>query len=95
MGKTHRFSPEDHDFGHQNHRIRRKDLAQAKREMAVPILSSLAPVIILPVEAPRAFDDGYVPDRAASEASMEQEYIRGYRLDLIHELGEQMLQDDV
>ncbi len=87
MGKTRRYSPEP-DYEVVEHRERgRRPVRLLSKKAAAKIARGL-PVVQVPVKVPRITMQEWIPPRSESA---QQERVRDYRLDLLQELGEQML----
>lgn len=89
MGKTYRYSPEE-DWDPKERRIDRRDITAVNKAMARYLTHSLPPVV--PVIEPSLIDPKWVLSRQVGDSSLDL-LIREQRLDIIHGISEEMVED--
>jgi hypothetical protein len=90
MGKSYRYSPDNDDYGFQQHRIDRRDIDYINYQMAAQIKRQLPPIRKIVVLA-SLLPEGWIPPK--SESLLQGE-VRENRLELLQTLGEMMLDAD-
>jgi len=98
MGKTFRHSPEDDDFGRQNNRVNPRDVYLAHHLATVPLMRLLPPVkkmeVVEPAKPPRPVlripHNWIIPEPELRTGYGE--HVRASRLDLLHAIGQDILE---
>jgi|SRR3990167_7051532 len=95
MGKTYRYSPEGNSRK-ASHRVDRREINNAEREMALYLTSRMLPVVSVSAnpQPHSLIEAGWIPPKEAASSAREW-FVRDQRLDLIQMLGEQMLQAEL